>query len=239
MKRSVVLIAASGLAREVAAAVRAAGTYEIIAVLDDNTSLHGMDCAGVAIAGDLDTAADLGDVQFVICAGSGGARRRIADRLAARGIGSTRYATVVHPMASVSASCLIGAGSVVLANVTMTADVTVGDHVVLMPHVVLTHDNVVADYATLCAGVVLGGTVRIGPGAYLGMNSSVRQGLRVGRDATLGMGSVLLQDLPPEQIWTGIPAHPMTARSVAPLALVHDINGPRAAVSDSERLDAR
>lgn len=239
MKQAVVLVAASGLAREVAAAIDAAGTHQIVGVLDDNATLHGTRCAGAPVTGFVDDAEDLGDVQFVICAGSGGARRRIADRLAMRGIGPTRYATIVHPAASISPSCLIGVGSVVLATVTMTADVTVGDHVVLMPQVVLTHDDVVADYATLCAGVVIGGTVHIGPGAYLGMNSSVRQGLRVGRDATLGMGSVLLQDLPSEQIWTGIPAHPMTARSVTPLAVVHDISGPRTAKSQSERHDVR
>ena len=238
MSQPVVLLAASGLAREVTAAVQAAGTHDVVAVLDDNTSMHGTDCGGTAVAGNIDSAETFDDAQFVICAGSGGARRRIAARLAAQGIGSARFATVVHPTAAVSSSCFVGAGSVLLANVTLTADVTVGQHVVIMPQVVLTHDDVVADYATLCAGVVLGGTVQIGPGAYLGMNSSVRQGLRVGRDATLGMGSVLLQDLPAEQTWTGVPAHQLTARSVAPLALVHDING-RKAVLESERHDAR
>lgn len=239
MSQPIVLLAASGMAREVAEAIRAAGTQHVVAVLDDNSTLHGTDCAGTAISGGLDSAADYDTAQFLICAGSGGARRRIASRLAARGIDSTRYATVVHPSASVPQSCVVGAGSVLLANVTLTADVRVGDHVVVMPQVVLTHDDVVGDFATLCAGVVVGGTVRIGSGAYLGMNSSVRQGLSIGADATLGMGSVLLQDLPSEQIWVGAPAHPLTARSVAPLALVTDISGRRAAGSDSERHDVR
>jgi sugar O-acyltransferase (sialic acid O-acetyltransferase NeuD family) len=178
-------------------------------------------------------------VQFVICAGSGAARRRIADRLASGGIRSGRYATVVHPSAVVSDSCVIGPGSVLLAQVSMTADVTLGEHVVVMPQVVMTHDVVVSDFTTLCAGVALGGNVHVESGAYLGMNSSVRQGLRVGRDATLGMGSVLLRNLPAEQTWVGVPAKSVEARSADSTAQVHHMQGLKSVYSVTERYGAR
>lgn len=239
MKQPVVLVAASGLAREVAAAIEAAGSHHVVGVLDDNAALHGTDCAGTIVTGTVDAAVGLDGVQFVLCAGSGGARRRIAERLAVKGIGSSRYATIIHPSAAVPSSSNVGAGSVLLAHVTLTADVTVGQHVVVMPQAVLTHDAVVADFATLCAGVALGGNVQVGSGAYLGMSSSVRQGLRLGQDATLGMGSVLLQDLPAGQTWVGVPAHPMAVRPVAALANVHEIHGRLTAFLASERHDAR
>ena len=239
MTQPVVLLAASGLAREVAAAIQSVGDHRIVGALDDNRALHGSDFAGTSILGNIDDAADLGDVQFVICAGSGGARRRIADRLAALGIGPGRFATIIHPTVAMSSSCRIGSGSILLAHVTLAADVTVGEHVVVMPQAVLTHDDVVDDYVTLCAGAVLGGTVRVESGAYLGMNSSVRQGLRVGRNAVLGMGSVLLQDLPAEQTWVGVPATRMITSSAAPLAQVLDIHGRQAAQLHTERHDAR
>ena len=239
MIQPVVLVAASGLAREVAAVVENSDIHEIVGVLDDEPALHGTDFVGTTIIGSIARAGDLGDVQFVICAGSGTARRRIAGRLAAMGIGTARFATIVHSSAVVPSSCRVGSGSVLLAYVTMTADVSVGEHVVLMPQAVLTHDDVVGDFATVCAGVVLGGTVRVESGAYLGMNSSVRQGLRVGRDAVLGMGSVLLQDLPAEQTWVGVPASPLTDRSSVPLAQVLDIHGRQAALQHTERHDAQ
>lgn len=240
MTRPVVLLAAGGLAREVAASVGASSGQRITGVLDDNSALHGTEILPeLPIIGSIELATELEDVQFVICAGSGAARRRIAERLLGWGIASNRFATVVHPTAAVSSSCSVAPGSVVLAHVTMTAAVTIGEHVVLMPGVVLTHDDVVADFATLCAGVVLGGSVAVESGAYLGMNSSVRQGLRVGRDATLGMGSVLVQNLPAEQTWVGVPATRLAERHDAALANVHDIHGRKPAVVETERLDAR
>lgn len=225
-QQPIVLVAASGLAREVNSAVLANGDQYVVGVLDDNPTLHGTDVGGLTVLGGTDSAAEFGDAKFVVCAGAGGARRLIVNRLAGLGIGPARFATVVHPTATVPASCLIGVGSVVLAQVTLTADVTVGEHVVLMPQVVLTHDNRIGDFATICAGVVLGGSVDIGPAAYLGMNSAVRQDLRVGEGATLGMGSVLLRDLPGGQTWAGVPAVDLAAASAAAGTVEEDHQKP-------------
>jgi sugar O-acyltransferase (sialic acid O-acetyltransferase NeuD family) len=213
MRTPLLLVAASGLAREVAEAVAIGSTHQVVAILDDNPALHGRTMHGIPIVGPVEAAAGRPDTEIAICAGSGSARLAIVERLAAVGVGPQRFATVVHPRASVGRSSRIGAGTLLLANAVLTADVLVGRHVVLMPGVVLTHDAKVDDFATLCAGVALGGNVRIGRSAYLGMNSSVRQRLHVGAGAVLGMGSVLLKDLPPGETWVGAPAHP--ARSLA------------------------
>jgi acetyltransferase-like isoleucine patch superfamily enzyme len=133
----------------------------------------------------------------------------IVARLTALGVEPYRYVTVVHPSVTVPASCSIGVGTILLANVVLTADVTLGRHVVAMPNAVFTHDNRLDDFATVCAGVALGGAVHVGRAGYLGMNSSVRERCVVGEHAVLGMGSVLLQDLPDDETWVGSPARPI------------------------------
>ncbi len=204
--RGMLLVAASGLAREVLAAIRADAPSRAIWLLDDDPRLRGSSLAGAPVVGGLEQVKEYDDSPIVVCAGHGSARRGLVSRLADLGVGEERFATVIHPGVTVPDGCTVGAGTVLLAQVVLTADVTVGRHVVAMPHVTLTHDVVVEDYATLCAGVALGGSVRVGSGAYLGMNASVRERLSVGADATVGMGAAVLRDVPPSQTWVGVPA---------------------------------
>jgi len=207
-----VLVAASGLAREVIAVEQPLGRYDEIVLVDDDAARWGTVVDGATVIGPVEIAAETGDHDIVVCAGSGSARRRLVARLATMGVSSSRYARIVHPSVALPERCAIGPGSVLLAGVVLTADVYIHRHVVVMPHVTLTHDDVVGDYATLCAGVSLGGEVTVGEAAYVGMNSSIRQRVHVGADSTLGMGAVLLRDLPPGETWAGVPAANLNAR---------------------------
>ncbi|MBU4336197.1 MAG: NeuD/PglB/VioB family sugar acetyltransferase [Actinobacteria bacterium] len=213
MTSALVLVAASGLAREVLAVLRQGSAYDCIGFLDDSQALPGATVDGLPVLGTIEEAWRWPDAHLLVCAGRGVVRRAIISRLAAAGVGPQRYATVVHPRVEVPDGCRIGRGSILLAGVVLTAAVDVGEHVVVMPNVTLTHDCVLEDDATVCAGVALGGGVVVGSGAYLGMGSTVRENRRVGSRATLGMGSVLLTDLPDDQVWAGVPARPLTARA--------------------------
>lgn len=151
------IIGAGGFARETAQAVRDAGDIELLGHLDDNSALHGTEVDGVPVLGGCDLVHDLPEARVVICVGNPrdyAARARLVRRL---GLSADRYATVVHPTASVSATSEVGPGSVLLAHCVLTAAVRVGAHVAVMPHVVLTHDDVVEDFATIASGVRLGG----------------------------------------------------------------------------------
>jgi sugar O-acyltransferase (sialic acid O-acetyltransferase NeuD family) len=210
--RGVTLVAASGLAREVMAALRASGLSDRIALVDDDDRLWGTRIGGASVVGGLEQAAASTDL-LLICAGRGQVRRDLVARLSALGVEDDRYTTLVHPAVVLPGNCRVGPGSVLLDGVVLTTDVVVGAHVVAMPHVTLTHDDVVDDYATLCAGVSLAGGVHIGQEAYLGMNSCVREHLTVGARGVLGMGSALLSSLPPGETWGGVPAQPLPARA--------------------------
>lgn len=203
------LIAASGLGREVLVSVRSSGQYDIVGFLDDDEELFGIDVDGAPVLGPISDAPKYKHAFVLVCIGSGRARKAVVDRLTAMGISAKRYATVIDPSVRTPEESRVGRGSILLQNVTLTASVTLGAHVVAMPGVTFTHDDDVADFATFDAGASLGGGVRIGRAAYLGMNSSVRERTSIGAYATIGMGAAVLSNVPEGETWVGVPAHPI------------------------------
>jgi sugar O-acyltransferase (sialic acid O-acetyltransferase NeuD family) len=198
----VLLVGASGLARE----VLAAGMTGVAGILDDDESLHGTEVGGVPVLGPVADAATRGE-QLLVCIGPSGSRREAVRRLGRLGVDGERYATYVARSARVGATSDIGAGSILLDGVVVTADAQLGAHVVVMPNCVITHDDILEDFATLTSGVALAGGVRVGEAAYIGMNAAVRQGLSIGAAATVGMGAAVLSDVPAGETWAGVPAY--------------------------------
>ena len=207
--RGLLLVGASGLAREVMSVVALRHVGLPVNLVDDDSAtwgtLHGL----TPVLGSIDLVADLVEHEVVVTVGRGDRRLQVVSRLARAGMDPARFGQLVHPRVLLPHGCSIGRGSIALDGVVLTADVEVGRHVVLMPHVTLTHGCVVRDFATLCAGVALGGDVEVGEAAYIGMNASVREGVRIGAGATVGMGSVVLHDVPPGETWVGVPARPI------------------------------
>ncbi|MFD6176661.1 MULTISPECIES: acetyltransferase [unclassified Isoptericola] len=204
---AVLLLGASGLAREVLPVLRAAGR-DVLGVLDDRYDERHLDLpravSGAPVLGTVDDVGLFPEAEVLVCVGPSEGRAAVVAR--AEDLGVSRWATVLDPTVRNPAGCPVGEGSVLLAGVTITADAEVGAHVVAMPGVTITHDCRVDEFATLAAGVALGGGVHVGRGAYLGMNATVRPGAEVGAGATVGMGAVVLADVPPHETWAGVPA---------------------------------
>src|SRR4051794_38197968 len=203
----IVIGGAGGFAREAAAAVRACVQHgaplELTGFPDDDPALTGHLIDGSPVLGGFSDIAVVGDAQIVIAIGRPGnytSRRSLVERCA---VPPDRYASIVHPTASLADTVTVGAGTIVLAQVVATTSVSIGRHVAVMPHVVMTHDDVIGDFATLASGVLLGGGAHVGEGAYLGAGARVREGATIGAWSMVGMGSVVTRDVPPGELWVG------------------------------------
>lgn len=201
MSGGVLLVGASGLARE----VLAAGAPDVVGLLDDDPRLQGEQVGGMPVLGDVASAVNR-DEDLLVCVGPSLGRRAVVTRLIDAGTDPSRFRTFVAPGARIGATCTVAYGVIVLEGVVVTADARIGEHVVVMPGCVITHDDILDPFATLAAGVTLGGGVMVGEAAYVGMNASVHPGRRVGEDAIVGMGAVVLTDVPAGETWAGVPA---------------------------------
>jgi len=209
-EHELVVIGAGGFGRETVEAVRALNAvgacWRLAGYLDDDPARHGTAIDGVPVLGGTGELGSMPDTSVVVCTGRPDnyhSRPRIVEAL---GLPPERYATIIHPSASVATTSGVGPGTVLLAHAVLTAAVTVGSHVAVMPHVVLTHDDIVGDFTTIASGACLGGNVRVGPCAYIGAGALVREDRSIGSCALVGMGAVVTRDIPPGEVWAGVPA---------------------------------
>jgi sugar O-acyltransferase (sialic acid O-acetyltransferase NeuD family) len=213
-----VLMGSGGFGRETAEAVRALADtgipWRLLGFIDDDPARVGEVIDGMPVLGGREELERLSDARVVVCTGRPGnyvSRLRIVSEL---GFPPERYATIVHPSAVVSSSSMVGPGTVLLAHTVLTAAVRVGAHVAVMPHVTLTHDVVVEDFATLASRCALGGGVRVSRCAYIGAGAIIGEQRVVGESALVGMGAVVTKDVPPREVWAGVPARRMRAAEI-------------------------
>ncbi len=181
--------------------------YQCIGFLDDDDELWGQTVCGVEVLGGLRETTNLnGHVQVVSGIASPkqiAVRERIAQRL---DLAADRYATLVHPTASVAETASIGSGTVVFPNVVLASHAAVGKQALLLPNSIISHDATIGSYTTVAGGVSISGHVKIGDACYIGANAGIRERLRVGRYSLVGLGSTLITDVERGSVVAGNPA---------------------------------
>ena len=134
-----------------------------------------------------------------------GNRERIA-MFESLGIPDDRLVTFVHPMAYVAPSVQLGAGCIVMPNVSMSPGTKLGRGCLMMVGSMMGHDNVVGDFCHIAAQAAVGSYLTIGKGVHIGLNATVKENLTIGDFATLGAGAVLTKNIGDNEIWAGNPA---------------------------------
>jgi sugar O-acyltransferase (sialic acid O-acetyltransferase NeuD family) len=207
--RRIVVLGTGGNALDIADTVTALGPsadLELAGFLDDDPSVSGCMVLGHPVLGPLSSARTLAGCLFVNGIGNPENFRRKAEIIATTGVPPERFVTLVHPTASVSPSARLGRGVVLLQHVTVAARASIGDHVIVLPAAIVSHDVEVGDFSSVAGGACLSGRVHLGACSYVGSNASVRQEVRIGAGALIGMGAAVVDDVPPGEVWAGVPA---------------------------------
>ncbi|MCA9134929.1 MAG: NeuD/PglB/VioB family sugar acetyltransferase [Planctomycetales bacterium] len=231
-RRTLIILGASGNAHDLLDIVAALNAprpmWDIAGFLDDSLP-QGSQLWGRKVLGPLRAAAGFHDCYFINCIGSERSHRQRPQMIARTRLTAMRFATLVHPQASVSSRAQLGRGVYVSFGASVGGMSVLGDHVSLAPGAIVGHDSSVADYALLAPGATVSGSVQVGQAAYLGARSVVKQGLSIGAGALLGMGAVVTRAVDPEMTVVGVPARPLYHKqtpSRGDSAATYSIHGP-------------
>jgi sugar O-acyltransferase (sialic acid O-acetyltransferase NeuD family) len=212
MTRPLVILGTGGNAYDVLDIVEALNacspSWEVHGFLDDARP-PGSDYLGFPLLGGLGDAGRFGDCAFISAIHSERTFRAARDILGRTGLGPDRFATLVHPTASVSSRAALGRGAYVNAGAVVAGGVVLGDHVLLGPGCIVGHNAEVGSHSIVAPGAVLSGFVRVDDSSYVGARAVVRQRLCIGAGALVGMGAVVTRDVPPGETVVGNPARPL------------------------------
>jgi len=178
--------------------------YRLCGFLDDCESRWHTEIRGLPVLGSVASARDYGDATFVNGIGSPGNFFRKREILERSGIPEERFATLIHPTASVSRTARIGPGCVLHQYVVLQNNVQLGRHVLICPFTLIGHDASLGDYTTVSIQVGVIGGVRIGASCYLGANCSVLRDL--GEGCLVGMSSCVIREVEAHRKVAGNPA---------------------------------
>jgi sugar O-acyltransferase (sialic acid O-acetyltransferase NeuD family) len=183
--------------------------FRPIAFVDDDPAKIGANVHGVPV---LTRAAldEFPSAMVLAVPGSPSSFSRRADAIGSLGIPVERFATVVHPRATVSAHARLGRNVLLMAGVVVTASAVIGDHVVVLPNAVIHHDACIGAFTLVGAGVLVAGSVDIGENCYVGSGCRFRNNLSVAPHTLVGLGSTVLHSIEePGGVWIGTPARPL------------------------------
>ena len=185
--------------------------WQVLGFVDSNANEETVQRTGKPHLGDDSTLLSFADdARFILgvgCIKVSDAREAIVHRLS---LPRDRWASIVHPRASVSGSAQLAPGSIVLAGAVVATGASIGAHTIINLGAKIDHDCRVGDFVHLCPQVALGGCAIVENGAFIGMGAIVRDHTRVAEKTIVGLGTVVNKPFPARSVLVGVPARQLT-----------------------------
>jgi UDP-perosamine 4-acetyltransferase len=204
-KPKIIVLGAGGHARVLVDALRQIGVEFLGATVADETD-EGP--GGIPILGTDDVILNYPPEAVLLANGIGSigdpsVRRDQFDHFSTKGY---RFATVVHPKATLADDVQLGEGCVVMAGAIIQTGSRIGDNTIINTGAIVDHDGHIGSHVHLAPGAVLSGGVSIGHGVHVGTGATVIQAITIGANAIVGAGAVVVKDVRPGAVVLGVPA---------------------------------
>lgn len=191
--KDLVIIAAGGCGREVLQWAKDINEKEprwnIKGFLDDDlNALEGLKCDKSILS-----AVDEYDIQpgdeFVCCIGNSSVRKRVVDKMKAKG---AVFTTLIHPNALIADSCMLGEGVIIYPYALISDNAVIGDQCIINMYSSVAHDSVLGEYCTISAHCDVTGMCSLGDRVFMGTTSNMVPGSRIGDDVYICAGSTVM-----------------------------------------------
>lgn len=199
MKKTVVIIGASGHGKVVADIVNKRGD-QVLGFLDDNPELSKA-FIGLPVLGRVEDYEKYKNALFVVAIGDANIREKIVEALK-----DVNWYTAIHPAAVVSTlDTKIGEGTVIMANAVINPGAEVGNHCIINTGAIVEHDNKLADFVHISVGAKLAGSVTVGKGTWVGIGASISNNVTICTECMIGAGAVVVKDIVEMGTYVGVP----------------------------------
>ncbi len=213
---NVAVFGSSGHGGVVAEAILSQGTHNFVGWIDSFRSPGDIVGSYCVLGSEKDIPDLLAQRCFdglAIAIGDNWQRAKVAERLQPLCRSGLVFITVIHPNANISASALIGEGTVVLSGAVITAHARVGRFCIVNTSASLDHDCVMADYSSLAPKTATGGRVSIGEYSAVSIGAIIVHRIVVGHHCLIGAGATVLRDVPDHAVCYGTPAKTVRYRA--------------------------
>jgi acetyltransferase EpsM len=205
--RDLIVIGGGGHARVVIETARATrDLWRVIGFVDPSSCAETQSHLNIPRLGSDDALAHYPNAAFILGIGAVGVSDRRQQVVVQIDAAESRWATLIHPGACVSASAIVGAGTVVLAGAIVASRARLGAHCIINHNAVVDHDATLGAFVHASPGSIIAGGAAVGEGSYIGMGALIRDHITLGHSCLVGMGAVVTKSFNAGSVLAGVPA---------------------------------
>lgn len=212
--KDIVIYGAGGLGKEVAWLIQNINnkkpTWNILGFIvgESYSELFGKEIYGYKVLGGENWLSQYKEEIYVTCAiGKGIVRKSIYEKILL--LPNIKLATLIDPSVIIDRTVIIGVGSIICRNCTVTVDTIIGNGVLMNTGASVGHDSILGDYCTLLTNSIVAGHTTLGDCCEVGSGAFVLEGKTVVANTVIAPLSSILKDIKDAGTYVGNPARRM------------------------------